>query len=275
MRESAGDIHIDARLPEFVRGLYFELQTIEGVQPLEIWNGIREIFDPYEKTVLIKNLYKIVFPLVNERCFGRPFSEHSRLAQRTVAAIIAWYSEEPASRLFERFPHPPTGDADQKDLYRAVKETAGTLLADLNPLSRGGRDTREDAQALSQAVFPGGLFDFREMRIVDNELPFIIFTDKEYRVIHGLAIVYLWLIDLDGIFLGTLEKQKVDPAIIEEYRQFARKVQKENPLTLHGRKIEAKELTAHILEKLKQEDYLDLFEDVYRWFEQARAKFGT
>jgi hypothetical protein len=160
-------------------------------------------------------------------------------------------------------------------LYRTVKEKAGTLLAGLDPLDRGGKDTREDSQALSQGVFPGGLFDFREMRIVDNELPFIIFTDKEYRVIHGLAIVYLWLIDLDSIFLGTLAKQGVDPAIIEEYRQFARKVQKENPLTLHGRRIDAQELTGHILEKLKQEDYLDLFEDVYRWFEQARARFGT
>jgi hypothetical protein len=262
-------------MPEFVRGLYFEIQAIEGVQPLEIWNGIREIFDPYEKTVLIKNLYKIVFPLVNERCFGRPFAEHSRLAEETVAAIMAWYSDEPASRLFERFPHPPTGDADQKDLYRAVKETAATLLADLNPLSHGGKDTRNEAQALSQGVFPGGLFDFREMRIVDNELPFIIFTDKEYRVIHGMAIVYLWLIDLDSIFLRTLSTQGVDPAIIDEYRQFARKVQKENPLTQHGRKIEAEELTGLILEKLKQVDYLDLFENVYRWFEQARARFGT
>lgn len=275
MRESAGDTHMDARLSDFVRGLYFEIQTIEGVQSLEIWNGIRELFDPYEKTALIKNLYKIVFPLVNERCFGRPFAEHSRFARETVGMTIDWFSSDPDSRLFARFPHPPTGDADQKALYRAIKEKAAALLADLHPLDRGGKGAHEDPQALSQGVFPGGLFDFREMRIVDNELPFIIFTDKEYRVIHGLAIVYLWLIDLDSIFLGTLEKQKVDAAIIEEYRQFARKVQKENPLTLHGRRIEAKELTAHILEKLKKEDYLDLFEDVYRWFEQAKARFGA
>jgi len=275
MRESTGDAHTDARLSEFVRGLYFEIQTIEGVQPLEIWNGIRELFDPYEKTALIKNLYKIVFPLVNERCFGWPFSEHSRLARETVGTIIDWFSSDPEARLFDRFPNPPTGDGDQKELYRMVKEKAASIITGLYPLDRGGKDAHVGSQALSQGVFPGGLFDFREMRIVDNELPFIIFTDKEYRVIHGLAIVYLWLIDLDRIFLGTLEKQKVDAPIIEEYRQFARKVQKENPLTLHGRQVEAKNLTAHILELLKQEDYLDLFEDVYRWFEQARAKFGA
>jgi hypothetical protein len=265
---------MDARLTEFVHGLYFDIQTIEGVQPLEIWNGIREIFDPYEKTALVKNLYKIVFPLVNERCFGRPFENHSRLARKTVAAAMLWFSRNPEDRIFERFPYPPTGDADQKELYRMVKERAAALLGDLDPTDGGGSESRADTEKLSQGVFPGGLFDFREMRIVDNEMPFIIFTDKEFRVIHGLAIVYLWLIDLDGIFLGTLADQGVDPAIIDEYRQFARKVQKENPLTIHGRRIDAQELVAHILEKLKQEDYLDLFEDVYRWFEQARAKFA-
>ncbi len=273
MRESTGDAQRDARLSEFVRDLYFEIQAIEGVKPLEIWNGIREFFDPFEKTLLIKNLFKIVFPLVNERCFGWPFIEHSRLARETVGTVIDWFSSDPEARLFARFPHPPTGDADQKGLYRTVKEKAATVITGLHPLDRG-KDAHVGSQALSQGVFPGGLFDFREMRIVDNELPFIIFTDKEYRVIHGLAIVYLWLIDLDSIFLGTLGSQKVDTPIIEEYRQFARKVQKENPLTLHGRKVEARELTAHILELLKQEDYLDLFEDVYRWFEQARTKFG-
>ena len=274
MRESTGDAQI-ARLSEFVRGLYFEIQTIEGVRPLEIWNGIRELYDPYEKTALIKNLYKIVFPLVNERCFGWPFAEHSRLARETVSTVLDWFSADPEERLFARFPHPPTGDADQKELYRTVKAKAAAVLADLQPFDRGGKAAQANPQTLSQGVFPGELFDFREMRIVDNELPFIIFTDKEYRVIHGLAIVYLWLIDLDSIFLGTLETEKIDAPIIEEYRQFARKVQKENPLTLHGRKVEAKELTAFILQLLKQEDYLDLFEDVYRWFEQARTKFGT
>ena len=63
MREAAS---ADGRLQQFVRGLYFDLQRIEGVKPLEIWNGVREFFDPFEKANLVKNLYKIVVPLVNE-----------------------------------------------------------------------------------------------------------------------------------------------------------------------------------------------------------------
>ena len=108
--------------------------------------------------------------------------------------------------------------------------------------------------AASHEVFPDGLFDFREMRLVDNELPYIIFTDKEFRVIHGLAIVYLWLIDLDTIFLETLAEQGVDAELREEYRQFGRRVHKENPLIIHGRRMDAQELLAHIKEKLKYED---------------------
>jgi hypothetical protein len=71
-------------------------QTIEGVQPLEIWNGIRELFDPLEKTGLVKNLYKIAMPLVNEKCFGQPFDVHSRRAKATVDATR---SEEHTSEL--------------------------------------------------------------------------------------------------------------------------------------------------------------------------------
>ena len=107
---------------------------------------------------------------------------------------------------------------------------------------------------------------------MDNELPYIIFTDKEFRVIHGLAIVYLWLIDLEEIFLGTLEDAGIDAAISEEYRAFARKVQKENPLTAQGKRSDPADLMAYIQERLKHEDYLDLFESVYGWFEQAREK---
>ncbi len=123
-------------------------------------------------------------------------------------------------------------------------------------------------------MFPDGLFDFREMRIVDNELPYIIFTDKEFRVIHGLAIVYLWLIDLDTIFLQTLEEQGVEAALREEYRQLRRRVHKENPLVIHGRAMNAEELLVHIREKLQYEDYLDLFENVYAWFEQTRERLA-
>jgi hypothetical protein len=262
---------MDTRLAQFVHGLYFDIQTIEGVQPLEIWNGIRELFDPLEKTGLVKNLYKIAMPLVNEKCFGQPFDVHSRRAKATVDATLSWFSEDPEERIFQRFPYPPTGDADQKEVYRMVKARTSAVLEEIDaaetPTGAPGPGT-----IVAPSMFPDSLFDFREMRIVDNELPYIIFTDKEFRVIHGLAIVYLWLVDLGAIFLATLAENGVDGAIIDEYRQFERKMQKEQPLTVRGRRMDAAELIAHIHEKLKYEDYLDLFETVYRWFEQAKAK---
>ena len=174
---------MDSRLSQFVHGLYFDIQTIEGVQSLEIWNGIRESFDSYEKTGLIRNLYKIVIPLVNERCFGRSFDVHSRLAKKTVAAAIRWFLEDPEERFFARFPYPPTGDGDQKELYRLVKARAALLLADVD--AAVAAEEKPPTQALPQGVFPGGLFDFREMRIVDNELPFIIFTVITRLIVGG------------------------------------------------------------------------------------------
>ncbi|HEY9593631.1 MAG TPA: hypothetical protein VHE79_04080 [Spirochaetia bacterium] len=260
------------RLAQFVRGLFFDIQTVEGVQPLEIWIGIRETFDPFEMAALVKNLYKIVIPLVNERCYGRPFSLHSRLAEETVAAAIAWFTEKPDERIFQRFPYPPTGDTDQKELYHLIKARAASILADID--AEGGNEPHLSTppKDLDEALFPDGLFDFREMRIVDNELPYIIFTDKEYRVIHGLAIVYLWLIDVETIFLKTLKAQGVHDGIIDELRQFARKVQKENPLTIRGKRMDSHDLVALIHEKLKYDDYLDVFENVYAWFEHTRSK---
>ena len=235
---------MDTRLAQFVHGLYFDIQTIEGVQPLEIWNGIRELFDPFEKTSLVKNLYKIVMPLVNEKLLRTAVrSALARRAKATVDATLSWFSADPDERIFERFPYPPTGDADQKEVYRMVKARAAAAA--------GGDRRREQRRTgapgagtivAPSGCFPDSLFDFREMRIVDNELPYIIFTDKEFRVIHGLAIVYLWLIDLDAIFLATLAESGVDETIIEEYRQFARKMQKENPLTIRGRRMDAAEL---------------------------------
>jgi hypothetical protein len=263
---------MESRLVAFVHSLYFELQTIEGVRPLEIWNGVREIFDPYEKTLLLKNLYKIVIPLVNERSFGRPFEAHSARVREAVAALLSYLAENPDSRVFERFPYPPVGDEDQKELYRLVKERATAILRQLAEAE--GPQPEAGAKSLAEGAFPDGLFDFREMRIVDNELPYIIFTDKEFRVIHGLAIVYLWLIDLDGIFAQTLEANGVDAGIIAEYRQFARKVHRENPLTIRGRKMDAGELIGLIHEKLREEDYLDVFENVYTWFEQTKRKLS-
>jgi hypothetical protein len=272
MHKAIGENKMDARLAQFVRGLYFDIQTIEGVRPLEIWNGVREKEDPFELTLLIKNLFKITVPLVNERCFGRPFPIHSARARDTVAALLSWFLGDPQERIFRRFPYPPTGEGDQKELYRVVKARADELLESIDAAQSEGQAPAKPP-TLAQGVFPDGLFDFRELRLVDNELPYIIFTDKEFRVIHGLAIVYLWLIDLDAIFLATLGANGVDRAISEEYRQFGRHVQKENPLTIHGHKMDAHELVAHIHEMLKTEDYLDLFANVYAWFEQIRDKF--
>jgi hypothetical protein len=50
-------------------------------------------------------------------------------------------------------------------------------------------------------------------------------------------------------------------------------VQSESPLTIKGKSMDAKTLVGYIQEKLQYEDYLDLFENVHRWFEQARARF--
>jgi hypothetical protein len=266
---SAGEKSMDNRLAQHVRGLYFDIQTIEGVQPLEIWIGIREADDPFDMAALVKNLYKIVVPLVNEACFGTPFERHSLIARRAVKDLIDWFTKDPDTRLFSRFPYPPTGDGDQKELYRIVKNKASTIVTDL---ARTGSEVRTPPLDAPQA-FPDGLFDFREMRIVDNELPYIIFTDKEFRVIHGLAIVYLWLIELDTIFVETLVEQGVEATLVEEYRQLARRVRKENPFTVHGRVMETTELLARLKTELQSQDYLDLFESVYAWFEQAKAKY--
>jgi hypothetical protein len=260
----------EGRRQQFVRSLYFDLQRIDGVKPLEIWNGVREYFDPYEKANLAKNLYKIALPLVNESCFGRPFVQHGAAARAAVEETAAWFVSSPGPRLFEQFPDPPVGEGAEKDVYRVVRERLRERLrahaGEAPPLPPPSRP--------ADAMFPDGLFDFREMRIVDNEMPYIIFTDKEFRVIHGLAVVYLWLIDLDDLFCVTLGVLGGDPALVEEYRAFVRKVHRENPLTVRGKKMDARELSSHIHEKLQYADYLDLFEDVYRWFESVRDKIG-
>ena len=259
----------DTGLARFVRDLFFDLQTIDGVKPLEIWNGIRESDDQLEIANLVKNLYKIALPIVNETCAGRRFEVHGERARRTVEEVLGYFLEAPEARLFERFPDPPTGEPGQKELYRLVKELTRQTAAGLHEQDALAE---KSATGLGTSVFPDGLFDFREMRVVDNELPFIIFTDKEFRVIHGLAVVYSWLIDLDGIFLQTLEKHHAAPEFLEEYRRFSGQVHAENPLVSAGRKIDTHELIQAISEKLKHQDYLDLFEGVYRWFEQLKAR---
>jgi hypothetical protein len=269
MRDKAGET--SSRLAQFVRGLYFELQSIEGVNPLEIWNGIREQFDPFEKTGLVKNLYKIVVPLANERCYGLPFPEHARVARQTVTSLLSQYGEGKGPGLLDRFPYPPTGSEDRKALYLQVKAEAAKILAGVDlphPAASTRGKLRRGGELNAAGIFPDSLFDFREMRLVDNELPYIIFTDKEFRVIHGLVVVYLWLIDLDEVFLQTLKECSGTEQIIEEYRQLARRIRRENPLTIRGKRMDADQLLQHVHDKLKYEDYLDVFEEVYRWIEQ-------
>ena len=260
------------RIDQFIRDLFFDLQTVDGVKPLEIWSGFRESEDQLEKTSLIKNLYKIALPLVNEHCRGRRFEVHAAKAYLTVSGVLKAFSEDSTGGLFERFPDPPTSNEEQKELYRFVKAKAAEIAAQVEP-PEGSRP--DEASNLEAGVFPDGLFDFRELRIVDNELPFIIFTDKEYRVIHGLAIVYGWLIDLESLFLQTLAENAVDKAVIEEYRRFSARVHQENPLLTEGGKMGSQELIDYIRVKLQYQDYLDVFEKVYRWFELAREKFGA
>jgi hypothetical protein len=259
----------EEHLSQFVRGLFFDLQRIDGVKPLEIWNGVRESWDPFELTGLVKNLYKIGVPLANEAFAGRPFEEQGRAVQRSVETVAAWLRADPGTRLFDRFPDPPLGDDEQKRLYQLVKERMQRVVSEA---ARAGDGAAGGAEQLPNGAFPDGLFDLREMRIVDNELPYIIFTEKEFRVIQGLAITYVWLIDVDAAFSATLERLGVEGGIGDEYRRFVRRVHRENPLTISGRKMSSAELVEHIREKLKYEDYLDLFERVYRWYEAARAK---
>jgi len=253
----------------FVRALYFETQTVENVKPLEIWNGIREQHDPLEAASLAKNLLKIAVPLVNERCSGRPFAAHGRLARRALAALLSELGQDPQG-LFDRFPDPPTGDDGQKELYRYVREATQKRVEELDTDTKAAR-ARGKVRP-EQGLLPDGLFDFRELRIVDNELPFIIFTEKEFRVIHGLAIVYMWMIESDEILLEALERGG-SADLAEEYRQFAHRVQAENPLTIKGKAVDARAFTAGIPERLNDKDYMDIFEDVHRWFEQTRNKY--
>jgi hypothetical protein len=268
------------RIPGFVRDLYFGMQTIDGVKSLEIWNGIREFGDPFEKTSLIKNLYKVVVPLVNETHLHKPFELHSLAVKGTVSGLLAGVCGGSSARIFELFPDPPVGETTQKTFYHLIKDEAKALVENAvsqTPLSTAAEQTPPDTAQTEKKKNPPGipdtLFDFREMRIVDNELPYIIFTDKEYRVIQGLAIAYFWLLDVQSMFLATLEENGIDKEIPEEYRRFAQKVLKENPLTIKGEKMDPRELAARLRGKPEHEDYLDVFENVFSWFESAQARF--
>ncbi len=269
MREKTGDRGSDVRRAPFARALYFDLQAIDGVNPLEIWNGLREMQDPYEKAGLVKNLYKIVVPLVNERCYGRAFPEHSRLVYQTVGAAVRELSSGPEP-LAERFPWPPTGAADQKELYQVVRARAAAALEEIDSAAP---PSDEKPASPEQAAVADGLFDLTEMRLVDNEFPYIIFTEKEFRVSHGMAIVYLWLIEGDTIALRTLEDLDTDSSLVDACRAVGRKVHRENPLIVNGIRLGARELLALIQERVRAgTDYLDLFENVYAWFDETRRK---
>jgi len=264
---------MDKSIGQFVRTLYFDMQTVEGVKPLEIWNGIRQKRDPFETATLAKNLLKIAVPLVNEQCTGRPFHVHARKTKQALTALMTWCRGDPEGTLVAQFPDPPTGDDGQKALYRTVREAARRILLSNDTRAESRPASEAERQATARAMLPDGLFDFREMRIVDNELPFIIFTEKEYRVIHGLAIVYMWIIDANEIYLDCLTRNGVPDHTIGEYREFAARVQSESPLTIKGKAMKPRALLGRIRDKLADPDYLDIFDDVHRWFEQARAKF--
>lgn len=275
---------MDERQEEFARSLYFDMQRIDGMDPLEIWNGVMEFDEPYEKTGLIKNLFKVVIPLVNEALYGRPFGEHSALVKKSVTGLLAVLGAK-APELAERFLDPPTRDAERKELYEVTRDEAARVVAPLAKVMRAAeaRAGKADLKARSRKPQKGrkvrpvdqsieSIFDFTEMRINDNELPYIIFTDKEYWVIHGLVMVYLWLIDLDSLFISVLEENGIAAEIVNGYLGMMRKVHKENPLVIQGREMDPKELYGLIQEKMKGTDYLDVFEDAYKWFDAVRQK---
>ncbi len=262
---------MDQKQEEFARTLYFDMQRIDGVDSLEIWNGIMELDEPYEKTGLIKNLYKIVIPLVNEALFGRPFGEHSALVKKSVAGLLAVLGAK-AAEVAERFPDPPTREAERKELYQLTREEARGVVAPLaeamrtSDQSRARAVSRKKKAAVDLAIET--TFDFTELRIIDNELPYIIFTDKEYWVIHGMVVVYLWLIDLDALFTSTLRDNGIGPEIVDGYLDMMMMVHKSNPFGEAARDPDG--LYAHIKEKMKDSDYLDVFEGVYKWFDSVR-----
>ena len=101
---------MDRSLTQFVRTLYFDTQTVENVKPLEVWNGVREQQDPFEAASLAKNLLKIVVPLVNERCIGKPFSAHARMIRQALDSLLERFHRDADGELLRRFPDPPTGD---------------------------------------------------------------------------------------------------------------------------------------------------------------------
>jgi hypothetical protein len=251
-------------LARFARALYFDIQSIDGVKPLEIWNGLRELDEPFEKASLIKNLCKIVAPLVNEECFDRASSDHAGAVARSVRALYDGLCKDPQTLIFKGFPDPPVRDAEQKGLYRAVKSEASAAV----------KRVIASARRKGRIPAPDRLFDFRELRVIDNELPYIIFTDKEFRVIHGLVLVYLWIIDIPSTFVSLLRETGVGVEIPQKLEELSDSIVKENPLLIRGKKTSPRALVSKLDEKLKEGDYLDMFESVYRWFEELKERLS-
>ena len=269
---------MDERQEDYARALYFDMQRIDGVDSLEIWNGIMEFDEPFEKTGLIKNLFKIVIPLVNEALFGRPFGEHSALVKKSVAGLLAVLGAK-AAEVAERFPDPPTREPERKELYQLAREEASRVVAPLAEAMRTADAPKAgSARASSRRKKPTvdlaieTTFDFTELRIIDNELPYIIFTDKEYWVIHGLVVVYLWLIDLDTLFISMLRDNGIGPEIVDGYLGMVKKIHKGNPLAFEDQAMDPAGLYAHIKEKMKEPDYLDVFESAYKWLDSVRSR---
>jgi hypothetical protein len=249
-------------IPRFSRALYFDIQSIDGVKPLEIWNGIRELDDHFEKASLIKNLCKIVVPLANEECFDRGFADHAGVVERSVKALYDGLCKDPQTLIFNGFPDPPVRDEEQKELYRAVKSEAAAAV----------KQAIASTRRKSRLTAPDRLFDFRELRVIDNELPYIIFTDKEFHVIHGLVLVYLWIIDIPSIFISLLREAGVGDEIPQKLEELFESIVKENPLVILEKKTSPRALVSKLAEKLKEGDYLDMFESVNRWFEELKER---
>jgi hypothetical protein len=51
-----------------------------------------------------------------------------------------------------------------------------------------------------------------------------------------------------------------------------RRVHREYPLVVNGTRVGARDLVDLVRERMRSEDYLDLFETVYAWFEETRRK---
>ena len=264
MRETTDD-----RLQQFVRGLYFDLQRVDGVKPLEIWNGVREYFDPYEKATLAKNLYKVALPLVNEACFGRPFEQHGATARAAVEQTAAWFVESPGPRLFDRFPDPPIGEGAEKDVYRLVRERM-----------------RERVRALvGERAAPAAAGPARRRALPRRALRLPRDADRRQRdAVHHLHGQGVPGHPRAGRRLPVADRPRRD--LLRHARRPRRRpgARRRVPRVRRGRctartrsRCRGRRWTPGSSRRTSTRscsttDYLDLFEDVYRWFESAAER---